>query len=411
MKRIPSLLAVLVAIAAVAAPAAAQPRIEPQPVFKQLRRDAEQRPAEADVPPAHRPPPGMCRVWLNGVPAAQQPAATDCATAIRNRPENGRVLFGDDYVEKDRRGRDAKERRPPAQPRSPSPPDSGGPDARYTSVPGVVVSEVIPVLVAALVVVERAPEDLAGTGARGARLAQQSPRGQDRRADDRARARDRTQARERAARERAARERRQAEERRAERRADRAEDEDDEYDDEDEIDDDRRRRAGEVRDGSGRRGRGDRVVVVPGGADPRYYDDRYPPPGRANGTCLDRDRDGWCDDPRYGPPVCLDRDGDGRCDDYAALAAAPYASQFPPMRAGADVRTGFGSGAALRWLGTAEVIARTTDLDRDGIPERIQWLDANNGQLLQVWSDRDRDGVADRVEVYRNGRRVKLFGR
>lgn len=48
------------------------------------------------VPPGHRPPPGMCRIWIDGVPAGQQPAPTDCASAVRNRPSNGRVLFGDD---------------------------------------------------------------------------------------------------------------------------------------------------------------------------------------------------------------------------------------------------------------------------------------------------------------------------
>ncbi len=40
----------------------------------------------------------MCRIWLDGVPAAQQPAPTDCASAVRNRPAKGRVIFGDDYV-------------------------------------------------------------------------------------------------------------------------------------------------------------------------------------------------------------------------------------------------------------------------------------------------------------------------
>jgi hypothetical protein len=49
------------------------------------------------VPAGHRPPPGMCRIWLDGVPPGQQPAPTDCATAVRNRPANGRVIFGDDY--------------------------------------------------------------------------------------------------------------------------------------------------------------------------------------------------------------------------------------------------------------------------------------------------------------------------
>lgn len=49
-----------------------------------------------NVPPGHRPPPGMCRIWIDGVPPGQQPAPTDCANAVRNRPANGRVIFGDD---------------------------------------------------------------------------------------------------------------------------------------------------------------------------------------------------------------------------------------------------------------------------------------------------------------------------
>jgi hypothetical protein len=54
--------------------------------------------SNADIPKAERPPAGMCRIWLDDVPAAQQPAATDCPTAVRNRPAKGRVIFGDDYV-------------------------------------------------------------------------------------------------------------------------------------------------------------------------------------------------------------------------------------------------------------------------------------------------------------------------
>jgi hypothetical protein len=30
---------------------------------------------------------------------------------------------------------------------------------------------------------------------------------------------------------------------------------------------------------------------------------------------------------------------------------------------------------------------------------------------VQVWTDRNRDGLADRVEIFRGGQRVKLFGR
>ena len=52
------------------------------------------------VPKAYRPPPGMCRIWLDKVPPKQQPAPTDCPTAVKNKPANGKVIFGDDYVEK-----------------------------------------------------------------------------------------------------------------------------------------------------------------------------------------------------------------------------------------------------------------------------------------------------------------------
>ena len=65
-----------------------------------------------DIPASERPPAGMCRIWLDNVPAAQQPAPTDCATAVRNRPEKGRVIFGDDYVQQKRQ--DSTRRTKPA---------------------------------------------------------------------------------------------------------------------------------------------------------------------------------------------------------------------------------------------------------------------------------------------------------
>ena len=58
------------------------------------------------VPKSFRPPPGMCRIWLEKVPARQQPAPTDCRTAVHDKPTNGKVIFGDDYVEKGRKGDD-----------------------------------------------------------------------------------------------------------------------------------------------------------------------------------------------------------------------------------------------------------------------------------------------------------------
>jgi hypothetical protein len=56
---------------------------------------AQERAQGSDIPEGHKPPPGMCRIWIDGVPAGRQPAPTDCPTAIKRRPSNGRVIFGD----------------------------------------------------------------------------------------------------------------------------------------------------------------------------------------------------------------------------------------------------------------------------------------------------------------------------
>lgn len=67
----------------------------PVPVNSRQNTTQQQSSRDQVVPPAFYPPAGMCRIWINQVPAAQQPAPTDCASAVRNRPANGRVLFGD----------------------------------------------------------------------------------------------------------------------------------------------------------------------------------------------------------------------------------------------------------------------------------------------------------------------------
>ncbi len=67
----------------------------PVPVQSGNEQTAQSR-RDPIVPPGYAPPAGMCRIWIKGVPPSQQPAPTDCPSAIRNRPANGRVLFGDD---------------------------------------------------------------------------------------------------------------------------------------------------------------------------------------------------------------------------------------------------------------------------------------------------------------------------
>src|SRR5688572_15394834 len=69
---------------------------------------------KGDIPASSRPPAGMCRIWLDDVPAAQQPAPTDCASAVRNRPAKGRVIFGDDYVNVKRPDTTTRTKTPPA---------------------------------------------------------------------------------------------------------------------------------------------------------------------------------------------------------------------------------------------------------------------------------------------------------
>ncbi len=51
---------------------------------------------KSGIPKEFEPPAGMCRVWIDGVPPQQQPAPTDCAAAVRNKPSNGRVIYGPD---------------------------------------------------------------------------------------------------------------------------------------------------------------------------------------------------------------------------------------------------------------------------------------------------------------------------
>lgn len=50
--------------------------------------------SQPEVPAAYMPPTGMCRVWLRDVPPMQQPAPTDCRSALRGKPVGATVLYG-----------------------------------------------------------------------------------------------------------------------------------------------------------------------------------------------------------------------------------------------------------------------------------------------------------------------------
>lgn len=64
-----------------------------QPADAQARRARYER-----IPPGHLPPSGMCRAWIDGVPAGRQPRATSCATARAQAARyGGVVIHGDDY--------------------------------------------------------------------------------------------------------------------------------------------------------------------------------------------------------------------------------------------------------------------------------------------------------------------------
>lgn len=65
---------------------------------------AQARAAATEVPREMLPPAGKCRIWMDGVAPAQQPAPTDCQTALRQRPANGKVVFGPAAKEAPARG-------------------------------------------------------------------------------------------------------------------------------------------------------------------------------------------------------------------------------------------------------------------------------------------------------------------
>lgn len=90
-------LPILLALAALvgtasAADAQRRPRAPESAESERGRAERDREPPR--IPREYMPPAGMCRIWLDDVPPKQQPAPTDCPTAIRKRPPNGHVIFG-----------------------------------------------------------------------------------------------------------------------------------------------------------------------------------------------------------------------------------------------------------------------------------------------------------------------------
>lgn len=91
-------LAILVGTIAAATPGEAAAQGKP----RVPQRDRDEQP---QIPSRYRPPAGMCRIWLKGVPAGRQPAPTDCVSALRNKPANGHVIFGDPAPARKKKGK------------------------------------------------------------------------------------------------------------------------------------------------------------------------------------------------------------------------------------------------------------------------------------------------------------------
>jgi len=300
------------------------------------------RPNKADsVPADSKPPAGMCRVWVDGVPASSQPASTDCGSAVRNKPANGRVIYGEDA---NKSGKS-----------SPTPIIKG-----FATPPS---QRKFPPLV---------PPEVSQVDPRGQRDNWESKKVSD-----------------------------------------------------EQLFGDRPANApassypgapvsqgGSMGSYGGYVGANGTMVGTGAINDPRYFQNNpnVRPPGTGSSVCLDRDGDGWCDDLRFGLPTCQDKDKDGRCDDLPGYASQAFPQVLPHMTSVLDVVQGRTNAEVMTWLGTNEFQLRVPDQGRGGTPWRAIFLD-QNGELLQVWTDVNKDGLADRVEIFRNGQRVKLLQR
>ncbi len=150
--------------------------------------------------------------------------------------------------------------------------------------------------------------------------------------------------------------------------------------------------------------------------DPRARDHDYPRDANGNPydpSCVDNNRDGWCD---YHPEL---RSGVRTRDNTphggypgstggGTIDRGQYPSQMPAMTGASLIRVGVRTVDVQNWLGRGSLRSETVDANGDGVPEVATWYDGN-GMILQVWRDDDRDGRADSVEIYRNGQRVQVL--
>jgi len=125
-------------------------------------------------------------------------------------------------------------------------------------------------------------------------------------------------------------------------------------------------------------------------------------------TCVDNDRNGWCD---YHPELrsgvhtgAVPGDTGGG---NTPVDRGQYPSQLPAMTGAVLIRVGVRTVDVQNWLGRGDLRSETVDANGDGVPEQATWYDSQ-GTVLQVWHDDDRDGRADSVDIYRNGERVQV---
>jgi hypothetical protein len=131
-------------------------------------------------------------------------------------------------------------------------------------------------------------------------------------------------------------------------------------------------------------------------------------------NCTDRDRDGICDS----RDRCVDRNNDGRCETTSTsnggwdlgdvIRARRYPSSLPLMQYAPRYANGERLSVVRQWLGSDDVRVRYSDRNRDGRIETATWLNPAGG-VLQVWQDLNRDGRADRVQLYDRGRVVRTI--